>query len=112
VVGGLAMRALDKLYGQPYIVGDSLTTKSTPSARSFLSVPVVSGQTKSAQHPLHRGQKSTRMRYQGLIGQCGSVTIGLGVYSQLVLFGRTSGIIYFTPSCINKKCTTSTSIVS
>lgn len=112
MVDGLAMRALDKLYGQPFIVSYSLTTNSPPSARSFRSVPVVSGQTKSAQYPPHRGQKSTHVRYQGLIGQCGSVTIGLGVYSQPVLFGRTSGILYFIPSCINKKRTTSISIAS
>jgi hypothetical protein len=68
-VGGLAMRALDKLYGQPYIVAYSLTTNSAPSARSFLSVPVVSGQTQSVQIPPHGGQQSARVHYQCLILQ-------------------------------------------
>jgi hypothetical protein len=67
VVGGLAMRALDKLSGQPDIVAHSLTTQSTSSTRSCRAVPVVSGQTQSTQNPPPGGQKRTRVRSQGLL---------------------------------------------
>jgi hypothetical protein len=71
----LAIMALDKHGRQPSIFVSPLTTHSVLSARSFLPVPFVSGQTKSAQRPPHGGQQSARVRYQCLNFQCGSVTM-------------------------------------
>jgi hypothetical protein len=67
MVGGLVMGALEKLYRQPSLFASPLTTSSARSARSFLPVSVVAGQTKSAQRPPHGGQQSARVRYQYLI---------------------------------------------
>ena len=64
-----AKSGLDKLYGQPALSASPLTTKSAPSARSFLPVPLASGQTQSAQSLPPGGQQSTRVHYQCLILQ-------------------------------------------
>jgi hypothetical protein len=94
--------ALDKHGRQPSIFVSPLTTHSVLSARSFLSVPCVSGQTKSAQRPPHGGQQSARVRYQYLNFQCDSVTMGSRVSPQRVPFVGTNDILYFVPSCVNK----------
>jgi len=64
---GLAILALDKHSCQPALCAAPLTTRSAPSARSLLPVPVVSGQTQSAQHPPPGGPKRTRVRDQCLM---------------------------------------------
>ena len=69
MVDGLAMRALDKLYGQPSIVAYSLTTQSAPSACSLLPVPGGVGHPHSAQSPPHEGQQRARRHYQCLMFQ-------------------------------------------
>ena len=67
MVEGLAILALDKHSCQPALFAAPLTTTSAPSARSLLPVPVVAGHTQSAPNPPPEGQKSARVRDQGLM---------------------------------------------
>jgi hypothetical protein len=85
---------LDKHGRPPSLFASPLVIPSALCVLSYLSVPVISGQTKSAQRPLHGGQQSARVRYQ-----------------YLIFLGRRD-ILFFIPSCVNKKLTTSTSLAS
>ena len=69
MVDGLTTMALDKHGCQPSLFASPLTTKSASSARSFLPVPMASGQTHRAQSLPLGGQQSARVHYQCLILQ-------------------------------------------
>jgi hypothetical protein len=82
VVHGLAIMASTKHSRQPFIVAELLTTNSPPCATSFLPVPVVSGQRKSARSP-PPAMEVAHVRYQYLRCACGSDRIGSGVCARL-----------------------------
>jgi hypothetical protein len=103
VVEGLAIMALDKHCRQPALFASPLRTQSVPSALALRSILVVAGQTQRAQPRPHRGQKRARVRYRCLSLASGSAMMGSGVGFQPMPCVGTYGILYFIPSCVNKK---------
>ena len=100
---GLAIMAFDKHRRQPALFALPLPTQRVPSARSLLAILVVAGQTQRAQPRPHRGQKRARVRYRCLSVASGSAMMGAGVSSQPEQLRDTGSIVYFIPSCVNKK---------